>query len=81
MKPAKMKLLKHEDWGITFNLEYEIESKADRPVKYASRAELMTEIQKKYPTRFYPTSSNKSSPIMSQSSKNEQLQIDPEYFS
>ncbi|MBR1731638.1 MAG: type IV secretory system conjugative DNA transfer family protein, partial [Ruminococcus sp.] len=80
MKPARMKLLKHEDWGITFNSEYEIESKADRSVKYASRAELMTEIQKKYVHHFYPTANTSSETPISHSAENEQLRIDPEYF-
>ena len=81
MHPAKMKLLKYEDWGISFDTPYRIESRADRKVEYASRAELMTAIQKKYVQHYYPTVSTTSDPTVSPVVESDENSIiNPDYF-
>lgn len=81
MRPAQMKLLKHEDWGITFNSPYVIETRADRKVEYASRAELMTEVQKKYTQHYYPSYASRSAPPITPDRENQtEGTINPEYF-
>lgn len=62
MKPAHMKLLKYEDWGITFEKPYHIENRADRKVEYASRDELLTAVCMKYTQHYYPSTSKTSTP-------------------
>lgn len=81
MHPAKMKLLKYEDWGISFDTPYYIESKANRKVEYASRAELMTAIQKKYVHHYYPTATATSHSMASTAiEESENPIINPDYF-
>lgn len=79
MKPAHMKLLKYEDWGITFEEAYHIESRADRKVEYASRDELMTSVRMKYKQHYYPSGSNSSTPTVSPEMKNNNDNQGPDF--
>lgn len=79
MKPAHMKLLKYEDWGIAFEEAYHIESRADRKVEYASRDELMTSVRMKYKQHYYPSGSNSSTPTVSPEMKNNNDNQDPDF--
>lgn len=65
VKPSRMKLLKYEDWGISFTEPYCIESRANRKVEYASRNELMTAVRMKYSQHYYPSVTKSSAPIIS----------------
>ena len=81
MNSARMKLLKHEDCGINFDSSYVIESRADRKVEYASRDELMTEVQKKYPQHYYPSYASQPAPPITPDRENQtERTINPEYF-
>lgn len=50
MNPAKMRLYKDSDWGITYEEPYIAAERSNREVKYASRDEIIRAVKDKYST-------------------------------
>lgn len=60
MNPSQMHLYKTEDWGITFDGDYEAEERASRTVYYADRNSLIQSIRQRYGFSYAPPTNNLS---------------------